>query len=86
MTDNLRWMDNAACISLTEYFYPNYDGEYIDLEYTREICGQCSVKDKCLEYALEIKDEEGVWAGYTAEERVEKFGNEAEVQQLQEVR
>lgn len=33
------------------------------------ICGECSVQEMCLEYALETNQEAGVWGGYAEDER-----------------
>jgi len=37
-------------------------------EVARQVCASCSLRLECLEYALRIEPEEGVWAGYTADE------------------
>ena len=35
----------------------------------KAICGVCSVKGDCLEFALEIKEPYGIWGGLTETER-----------------
>jgi WhiB family redox-sensing transcriptional regulator len=35
----------------------------------KAICGRCPVRQECLEHALELPEEYGIWAGLTEEER-----------------
>jgi WhiB family redox-sensing transcriptional regulator len=35
----------------------------------KAICSVCSVKDECLEFALEIREPYGIWGGLTEVER-----------------
>jgi WhiB family redox-sensing transcriptional regulator len=35
----------------------------------KRVCGSCEVRSACLEWALEAKQEHGVWGGLTEDER-----------------
>jgi WhiB family redox-sensing transcriptional regulator len=37
----------------------------------KEICLTCSVKDPCLDYAVGIREQHGIWGGLTENERRE---------------
>lgn len=43
----------------------------------KEICGSCSVQKECLEYALAIREQHGIWGGLTENERREIVIREA---------
>jgi WhiB family redox-sensing transcriptional regulator len=73
-TDLLAWQRHAACRGLeAEIFYPS-DGEGAgDDEAAFEakaVCAACAVSGECLEYAIAVREKEGVWGGQTAAERV----------------
>ena len=34
----------------------------------REVCGSCPVWEQCIDYAVRVRPERGVWAGFTAVE------------------
>ena len=66
------WRDLAACRdSEPNLFFPvGTTGPALDLiEEAKEICGECSVREECLMYALETNQEAGVWGGYAEDER-----------------
>ena len=64
---NLIWRQHAACRGLDpEIFYPGDEGE---VERAKEVCGQCAVRDTCLEHALGSRERDGVWGGATEKER-----------------
>ncbi len=68
----LKWRSNAACRNLdTNLFFPSGEGDQaqIQIEKAKEICGKCAVKYECLEYALQNRQEEGIWGGKTPGER-----------------
>lgn len=37
----------------------------------KEICLECGVRDDCLDYALSIREQHGIWGGLTENERRE---------------
>lgn len=66
------WRDNAICKhSNAELFFPiGSTGQALEMiEAAKDVCGQCTVAHKCLEFALDTNQEAGVWGGYTEEER-----------------
>ena len=69
------WQQHAACRGqdTTYFFAPNYfekkrqkDGREAK---AKALCAQCPVRDVCLEYALKINEEHGVWGGLNEQER-----------------
>lgn len=64
---NLSWRQRAACKGVDpDIFYPVSDEE---AEEAKAICGQCPVRQACLEYALANRERDGVWGGATERER-----------------
>jgi WhiB family redox-sensing transcriptional regulator len=63
----LAWRRHAACRGLDpEIFYPALDD---DVEDAKAICTHCAVRETCLEFALQVREKEGVWGGATEKER-----------------
>jgi WhiB family redox-sensing transcriptional regulator len=63
----LAWRRHAACRGLDpEIFYPALDDEVED---AKAICTACAVRETCLEFALQVREKEGVWGGATEKER-----------------
>lgn len=61
------WRKRAACRGLDpEVFYPPSDEE---AEEAKAICGECPVRQLCLEHALAHRERDGVWGGLTERER-----------------
>lgn len=73
-TDLLAWQRHAACRGLeAEIFYPpDSDGAGDDEAAfeAKAVCAACAVSGECLEYAITVREKEGVWGGQTAAERV----------------
>ena len=66
------WRELAMCRgSEPNLFFPiGSTGPALDqIEGAKGICFQCSVKEECLNYALETNQEAGVWGGYAEDER-----------------
>ena len=64
---DLKWKLDGACRWVDpELFFPASDAE---AEPARQVCAQCGVRQRCLQYAVEIRDFEGVWGGLTGPER-----------------
>lgn len=62
------WRLDAACAgSEPDIFFPNSQEEQKII--AAIACGSCAVKYECLEYALENREDDGVWGGATEEER-----------------
>lgn len=50
------------------------DAEQVELDRSvavaKAICASCTVSEECLEYALLVREKDGVWGGTTARERL----------------
>ena len=63
----LEWHKDALCAQTDpEMFFP--EGNESTKE-AKKICGQCSVRGDCLEYALKNSETYGIWGGLTTGER-----------------
>ena len=63
------WHNRAACKGLDpSIFFPATEDE-ADAEQAKEVCMQCPVREACLEYALSVREKDGVWGGRTERER-----------------
>ena len=57
------------CINYdTDILFPE-EYEPSDVAQAKSICGNCWMKDKCLSFALQMNEKEGVWGGTTPKER-----------------
>lgn len=64
---DLTWKLAGACrFSDTDVFYPSSDS---DAGPAKAVCETCHVIEQCLEYALSVREPEGVWGGHTFAER-----------------
>lgn len=64
---NHNWMQAALCRDQRPSFFFPSDGAGV--EAARRLCGNCSVKVACLEYALVERIDHGVWGGTSERER-----------------
>ncbi len=65
--DETEWMRRGACRHYPpDAFFPS-DG--VGVERAKEICAECPVKMRCLEYALEHRIDHGVWGGASERQR-----------------
>lgn len=63
----LAWRQKAACRGVDpDIFYPVSDEEAED---AKAICAACPVQQACLEWALAVREKDGVWGGATERER-----------------
>ena len=61
------WQRNASCVGPdSSIFYPPTDRE---AGRAKAVCAECPVRQDCLEFALTVREKEGVWGGLTAVER-----------------
>lgn len=67
------WQDDALCAQVdADMFFPEKGGSVAE---ARRVCHWCDVRDRCLEYALEMEGKPGVtgrfgiFGGKTARER-----------------
>jgi WhiB family transcriptional regulator, redox-sensing transcriptional regulator len=68
------WYYNAQCIGTSsEIFFPDGRGESVKyakmISLAKSICGECTVRRQCLEYAMDSNQPDGVWGGKTLRER-----------------
>jgi WhiB family redox-sensing transcriptional regulator len=64
---DLSWHRHAACRGLdAAIFYPASEDQAL---VAKEVCDLCPVQSECLEYALGVREKEGVWGGATEAER-----------------
>lgn len=63
----LGWQDRALCAQTDpEAFFPEKGGSTRE---AKKICAMCTVKQECLEYALENDERFGIWGGLSERER-----------------
>ena len=66
------WRRNAACTSHhPELFFPigTAGPALAQLERARQICRSCPVRLACLEWAIDVGADDGIWGGLSAQER-----------------
>ena len=66
------WWRLAACQDVEpELFFPisATNASARDVARAKEVCGACMVRGECLGYALQNRQEQGIWGGMTEEER-----------------
>jgi len=63
----LGWQTDALCAQTDpEAFFPEKGGSTRD---AKKVCGACSVRSQCLEYALANDERFGIWGGLSERER-----------------
>lgn len=77
--ERLQWRKRAACRGPhASIFFPPTGTERREDKRRREerakaICRTCSVCSDCLEYALHIREQHGIWGGLNESERRERL-------------
>jgi WhiB family redox-sensing transcriptional regulator len=74
MKRNLSWQEDAKCKGGdVEVFYLPFNARMAEkrrlIAEAKKVCAGCSVREQCLNYALDIKEPYGVWGGMSEEER-----------------
>ncbi len=67
-----QWRERAACRDLdTEAFFPlGTTGRALDqTEEAKAVCADCPVSTDCLGWAMATNQQDGIWGGYTEDER-----------------
>ena len=65
--ETLPWATEAKCLQADpETFFPEKGGSTRE---AKRICGECTVRNECLEYALENDERFGIWGGLSERER-----------------
>lgn len=63
----MSWREHRACVGVDpEVFFPDVGRNAAT---AKAICASCSVQAECLRYALENREEYGVWGGLAPWER-----------------
>lgn len=68
----MTWRDRAACLDeAPELFFPigNTGPALLQIEKARAVCHRCEVIDTCLSWAMESRQDAGVWGGLSEDER-----------------
>lgn len=68
------WRDNAECRRHDpDLWFPvgHSAGWTAQIREAKKICGRCPVADRCLEWAVETGQPNGIWGGLTEGERLE---------------
>ncbi|WP_307851609.1 WhiB family transcriptional regulator [Micromonospora sp. C41] len=69
------WHEDALCRQYpADLFFPER-GE--NATYAKAICRRCPVRDRCLQWALDKREQHGVWGGTTEKDRRDMQRREA---------
>ena len=75
------WMAEAACApttlgqNRTNEFFPSTG---LGVLLAREVCRHCSVQVECLRYALDNHIADGVWGGWSEQQRTQYWSRRAQ--------
>tara|TARA_B100001142_G_C14325695_1_gene652156 strand:+ start:213 stop:494 length:282 start_codon:yes stop_codon:yes gene_type:complete len=75
--DDQGWQVRAACRGpqIRVFFPPSHFERKTDKRERERraklICKTCSVREECLNYALKIREQHGIWGGLNSNERTE---------------
>lgn len=63
----LAWQDYANCRGAdADLFFPERGAS---TRRAKAICGECQVRNECLDFAIEIGEKFGIWGGMSERER-----------------
>ena len=68
----MTWRDHAACVGENpELFFPigNADPAFHQIEEAKVVCRRCEVVQTCLSWAIDSRQDAGVWGGLSEDER-----------------
>jgi len=68
----MNWRNRAACLDESpELFFPigNTGSALRQIEQARAVCHRCEVVEACLKWAMESRQDAGVWGGLSEDER-----------------
>lgn len=78
----VEWQADARCAEVDpEIFFPERGGSS---KAARSVCNGCAVRMQCLEYALNNKEQFGIWGGTSERER-RRLRRERNVKRLRAV-
>jgi WhiB family transcriptional regulator, redox-sensing transcriptional regulator len=67
------WRESAACRCCDpEMFFPvsKIGPAFVQAQRAKAICGCCPVRERCLAFALDTRQEYGIWGGRDEDERL----------------
>jgi WhiB family redox-sensing transcriptional regulator len=68
----MNWRDRAACLEENpDLFFPigNADPAIHQIEQARAVCRRCEVVQACLSWAIDSRQDAGVWGGLSEGQR-----------------
>lgn len=68
----MSWRDHAACLSAeTDLFFPigSSGSAVLQVLEAKQVCAECPVRVACLDWAVKLNVDHGVWGGLSEEER-----------------
>jgi len=66
------WRETALCRDTDpELFFPvgTTGMALVQIDRAKQVCGECTARAACLDFALETNQDAGVWGGLSEEER-----------------
>ena len=66
------WRDDALCRDTDPaLFFPvgTTGNALVQIDHAKNTCGECTVAQDCLDFALDTNQDSGIWGGLTEEER-----------------
>jgi WhiB family transcriptional regulator, redox-sensing transcriptional regulator len=70
--ENENWRHDAACLEEDpDLFFPvgSTGPAMLQIAEAKAVCGRCPVREQCLEWAMELGQDSGVWGGLDENER-----------------
>ena len=70
--ENENWRQDAACLEEDpDLFFPvgSTGPALLQVTEAKAVCGRCLVREQCLEWAMELDQDFGVWGGLDENER-----------------
>jgi WhiB family redox-sensing transcriptional regulator len=67
------WRAASACLNADpDLFFPVAVGNAVSKQVSRalRLCQECTVRQHCLDFALQTGEKDGIWGGTTPEERI----------------
>ena len=68
----MTWRNGAACLDVgPELFFPigNTYPALLQIEEAKVVCRRCAVVETCLTWAMDARQDIGVWGGLSGDER-----------------
>jgi WhiB family redox-sensing transcriptional regulator len=67
------WRAASACLNADpDLFFPVAVGNAVSKQVSRalRLCQECTVRQHCLDFAMQSGEKDGIWGGTTPEERI----------------